>query len=518
MHEVILGAHVPCFFRFSCLSKLSYPRFIKLLCLCPVAAPTPLSSSLMPISPKMPRPNLRERLSYTVISPSVLTILGIALISSTIVALLPAKKPEGIPFWVMSPQIHRAYVPVIEEWNRNYPDKRFSIQLITDRAFERRMLSGFLAGTPVADLLELNTGIAPKAFLGPIDQVGFLDLTDRLHTEGLYAQFNEPSFAPFTSRGRIFGLPRSVSPVLLGYRSDLAAEAGISEVEIEQIETWEDYFRVMRPLMADQDGDGRPERYLISLAESDGGTLTALLLQNEGVIFDEDEQPAFANLRNAQVLASITTWLTGPQRTAIDVPLFTAAGHRQRLDGIVVGTLVPNWMLGSWKVENPQLAGKLKLMPLPAWERGGRRTTTIGGTMIGINKRSQHIEASWEMAKYLYMSAELAEQSFRENSMLTTVKSLWSLPFYNEPDPFCGGQVVGRMYIEQAPHVPRDPSSPYYSAAMEAIANVTMALREYADRHATYDVQSLTPEALRLLAAAEVNLKRRISRNDLFSE
>ncbi|KXU35942.1 hypothetical protein AXK11_05310 [Cephaloticoccus primus] len=465
-----------------------------------------------------PPPSLRERLSRTVFSPGAIIILIIAAISSTVVALIPAKEPEGIPFWVMSTQIHRAYVPVVAEWNRKHPEKRFGLQLITDRAFERRMLSGFLSGTPVADLLELNTGVAPKAFLGPVDQVGFLDLTDRLHEEGLYEQFNAPSFAPFTSRGRIFGLPRSVHPVLLGYRSDLAEAAGITEAQIQQIETWEDYFRVMRPLMADHNGDGRPDRYLISLSEKDGGLIVSLLLQNNGLIFDDDDRPAFASMRNARALATITTWLTGPNRTAIDVPLFTAAGHRQRLDGIVIGTPVPNWMLGTWKVENPQLAGKLKLMPLPAWERGGRRTTTLGGTMIGINKRGTHIEEAWEMAKYLYTSPELAEKSFRENSFLTPVKALWKLPFYDEPDPFCGGQIVGRMYIEQAPHVPRDPSSPYMGVASQFIASATMALRDYAERHGIYDADALAPEALRLLTEAQAALNKQISRNVLFTE
>ncbi|WP_197457021.1 ABC transporter substrate-binding protein [Cephaloticoccus capnophilus] len=461
-----------------------------------------------------PHPSLREKLSRTVFSFGALVILAIAVVTSVIVALIPAKDPEGIPFWVMSTQIHRAYVPVIAEWNRKHPEKRFGMQLITDRAFERRMLSGFLAGTPVADLLELNDGTAPKAFLGPIDQVGFLDLTDRIHAEGLYEQFNEPSFSAFTSRGRIFGLPRSVHPVLLAYRADLVEAAGI---DVSQIETWDDYFRIMRPLMADHDGNGRPDHYLLNLSENDTGLIISLLFQNDGLLFDENDALAFASPRNAHALATIVTWLTGPAQAAIDVPLFTAAGHRQRLEGIVIGMILPDWMLGSWKVENPQLAGKIKLMPLPAWERGGRRTTINGGTMIGINKRAEHIEQAWELAKHLYMSAELAEQSFRENSLITTVKALWSLPIYDEPEPYCGGQIVGRMYIDQAPHVPRKPSSPYAGLASEYVRNVTMALRAYAERTETYDVAALETEALRLLSEAQAALQKQIARN-LFSQ
>jgi len=51
-------------------------------------------------------------------------------------------------------------------------------------------------------------------------------------------------------------------------------------------------------------------------------------------------------------------------------------------------------------------------MPLPAFEPGGRRTSTTGSTMISINKRSPHIETCWEMAKNLYTSIEVAKDIY----------------------------------------------------------------------------------------------------------
>jgi len=173
------------------------------------------------------------------------------------------------------------------------------------------MLSGFLSGTPTADLIEVLIAVSPKAFLGPFDQVGFLDLTKRIHAEGLYERFNAPSFSPHTSRGRIFGLPHDVHPTLLAYRADLVEAAGI---DVSQIETWEDFPRVMRPLMEDFDGDGRPDRYLLNLSEMSGNTIVGLALQNNGLIFDEDDRPIFANERNARTLATLCTWITGPER------------------------------------------------------------------------------------------------------------------------------------------------------------------------------------------------------------
>jgi len=180
----------------------------------------------------------------------------------------------------------------------------------------------------------------PKACLGPLEQIGFLDITDRIYEKGLYEQFNETSFIQQARFGRFFGLPRYSTLVLLAYRSDLVEAAGITDEEIEQIETWEDYFRVMHPLMSDLDGNGRHDRYLLSLGDVSLEVIRMLVLQNDGIIFDESDRAAFANGHNARTLATLTTWVTGPGRVGIDVPLWGSAGHKQRLDGVVIGTMV----------------------------------------------------------------------------------------------------------------------------------------------------------------------------------
>ncbi|KXU34999.1 hypothetical protein AXK11_07485 [Cephaloticoccus primus] len=365
----------------------------------------------------------------------------------------------------------------------------------------------------MADLLEVHELMYPKAYLGPLDQIGFLDITDRLHSEGLYEQFNTPSLLQQSTRGHHFGLPRAVGPVLLAYRADLVEAAGISESEIEQIETWDDYFRVMRPLMVDLDGDGRPDRYLLSVSEMSQDVIRMLILQNDGVLFDKEEQPAFANERNARTLATIITWSTGEARIGTDVPLHGSAGHRQRLDGVVIGTPIPDWMLALWKRENPQIGGKIKFMPLPAFEAGGRRTSTLGDTMIGIHKHSARIEACWEMAKSLYTSLQVAEDVYRESGIITPFKPHWEASFYHEPDPFCGGQRVGSLFIEQAPHVPIRPSSPYTQVAFGHICTVAIQLRAFAEKNSIYEIEPLAAEALRLLRKEQYKLQNLIRRN-----
>jgi len=157
-------------------------------------------------------------------------------------------------------------------------------------------------------------------------------------------------------------------------------------------------------------------------------------------------------------------------------------------------------------------------MPVPAFERGGRRTSTTGSTMISINKRSPHIETCWEMAKELYTSFEVTEHVYRETGGVTAYKAHWDAPFYHEPDPFCEGQRTGTLFIEQIPNLPISPASPYQNLAYSELVNAMVALRAYAEKHDIYDAERLAPEALRLLQISQDQLQRLMERNVFLSE
>ena len=455
---------------------------------------------------------LRRLLTFG--SPGVALIALLAAAAALILWLVPVAPREPTQFWIFAKQHQAVYRDLLVRWNRAHPGGRVEMSLVNGAVLDQRLLSGFLTGTPVADVMEVERSIAGRAFTGPIADVGFVDLTERLQAEGLLDGINRPSLSPWTSRGHIFGIPHDVHPVMLMYRADLVEAAGI---DVRQIETWDDYFRVMAPLRQDLDGDGRVDRDLLNYSAADPYGTEVLLLQAGGAIFDAAERPCFDRPGNAAILARLATWLTGSHRVSRFADINTASGQQLIVDGLVVGVMAPDWLAGTFKQQIPGLAGKVRLMPLPAWQRGGRRTSVFGGTMLALAKTSRTPEVNWEFAKAIYLSREMATALYRSTCIISPFKANWSDPAYDEPDPYFRGQPVGRLYVGLAPHVPERTSSPFNMLATRRLATCLTALVAYAEDRRVDEPAALEAEAQRQLAAAQREFTALIARNVFLS-
>lgn len=446
---------------------------------------------------------------FGVFSLGTWIVAFLAVCSSIVVAVAPAGDRAGKSMWTFARLHQQLYEPKVIEWNYGHPPG-VHMTLMGIPALEQRMLSGFLSRTPTADLIEAERRIAARAFTGPLESVGFVDLTDRLRNEGLDAQINGPSLSPWSSRGRVFGLPHDIHPVMLAYRADIIEGAGI---DLEHVATWSEFITALKPLMRDADGDGKPDRYLLNFWETHFDQLEVLILQAGGRFFDDTGRPDIASDVNAMVLATLVSWCYGPERICADAPEFSASGNQLILEGYVLAALMPDWMCNVWRNEMPQLAGKIKLIPIPAWTRSGSRTSVRGGTMLGISRDATDFEELWAFAKHLYLSRELARELYRAGDIVTPVKALWDDPIYDEPDPYFSNQRKGRLYLDLAPSVPVRTSSPYNRLAQLRTQDALVSLGRYARDRGVYSHEVLRIEARRLLEIAQAAVARELDRN-----
>jgi arabinosaccharide transport system substrate-binding protein len=151
----------------------------------------------------------------------------------------------------------------------------------------------------------------------------------------------------------------------------------------------------------------------------------------------------------------------------------------------------------------PNMAGKFKVMPLPAWTKGGRRTSVLGGTMLGITKACRDPDAAWAFAKQLYFAPETARHLYATYRIVSPIKANWSLPCYDESDEFFSHQPLGRLYLNLAAEVPERISSPYYSSAGSIFGDAVVAVCRHVEQNGLTDPAAVEPEARRQLDKAQ---------------
>jgi arabinosaccharide transport system substrate-binding protein len=432
---------------------------------------------------------------------AALTILGIALISGLGLLLQPIpKKTTTLTLWTFAKTHHDAYKEAIPAFEAKHPGVKVDVQLVHGQAVTQRLQAAFWADLDVPDLVEVEISSAGSFFRGPLDSIGFADITDRVKQEGLLEKMVAARFAPYTRKGRIFGLPHDVHPVQLAYRRDIFEQEGI---DVNAIETWDDFIAVGRKLTIPG------KRYMIELSDTGRDNVETMLFQRGGGYFDPEGNCILDNAAAVETMRFYVPLVAGPKKignTLGDQQILTKAVE----DGYLLCLIAPDWRTKSFEMDIPRMAGKMGLMPLPAVRRGGPRTSTWGGTMLGITKNCQNQDLAWEFAKHLYLNNKDLADRFRGTNIIPPVRDAWNLPAFNEPRPYWSNQPLGATYAKLASEVPFQYTSPFISLAKNKLSEALVACTQYYNQNGENGFDAFVEQRLRQ-SAQEV--RRMIARN-----
>jgi arabinosaccharide transport system substrate-binding protein len=419
--------------------------------------------------------------------PAPLAILLLSLITGVGLLLwAPVAHPAGYraPDLVLAtfvPEqaaVYRAALPQFERENHCV----VQIELVDQKALKSRLQSALQVGADVPDIVELMYGTIGVFTKGPLDDVCLVDLTDKIKDSGLYDRLVTNRLSKWSSRGHVFALPHDVHPVMLAYRSDLAAQYGI---DVSKLTTWDEFSRVGRELVKKtMRPDGVPEHYMIDLPTDGNDELILLLLQHGVGVFDAEGHVSFDCEKALDVVCWYVKQISGPGR--ISFPCGEGQNFAKAvIDGLCLFYFCPDWRSNRIQIEIPSVAGKMSLMPLPAWSPGEIRTSTWGGCGLAFTKQCRNFDLAWKLAMYLYYDPQQLGPRFAATHILPPLKSAWSRPEYHEADPYYGGLSLGQVYSQLAPQVPEEHDTAYTALAnaklSEAFTNTSIYYQQHGD-------------------------------------
>ncbi len=402
-----------------------------------------------------------------------MVMLVLFLISSVFIFAPSEEKGKNFEFWVFAPTHYEEYQARLPIFEAQHPG--INVQLINfGGTMHDKLLTALLSDFGAPDVVEVEITSIGRFLKGAIDEVGFVDLRPRLESEGWMDKLVVSRFTPWSYRDRIFGIPHDLHPVVLLYRDDLFKASG---VEMTKIETWDDFIAAGKKATRDLDGDGKIDQYAIVLDRKTESDYFNLLLQRGGGFFDVDGNVIIDNDIAIETLEFFTSLFNEHK---IATPVYgnwhgDPSNYAAMQEGKILSVLAPDWYVGLLKSQVPQMSGKWKAISMPAWEHGGRRTTTRGGTMIGITKQCKDPDLAWELLKFTYFDRSGLINRYETTSIIPPLKAAWDAPIYKKPDAYLGGQSIGELFIELAPDLPPRYQNPYWSEAADLLNDAIFA-------------------------------------------
>lgn len=335
------------------------------------------------------------------------------------------------------------------------------VQIAYGDMHDRLQISIQSGGVGAPDISDVEQGRFGGFLRGGGDP-GFVELNALLdgggHTENLVSARQ----ALYTSMGSVYGIEHALTPVVLYYRADVWEGAGFDPQEFV---TWDDFVDAARAIVA-ENSDVVP----LPIFER----LPVVLLRQQGADwFNADGE---VTMDSAESIA-VMDWLLAlkDEGIAAQTPAGDALWAAFK-DGTMISMVGADWYGGFFKDNAPELTGKWKAAPLPAFEEGGRRTSVYGGTGATVVATSDHVEEALSFLEFAMLSIEGNVRRFELTTLWPPYIPAMADDRLHAADEYFSGQDLGALFADVGPEAPpqwqsafRSQLNSLYAAAFQDI-------------------------------------------------
>jgi lactose/L-arabinose transport system substrate-binding protein len=397
----------------------------------------------------------RRRLPTIITTVLILAVVGSLLASLNLGGHAPASYAPLDPAKLTRPQQLKGRVTawswniaakslksLLPAFNQRYPGVEVNVDM-NGANVQTRLLLSLSSGRGAPDIAQLQNYEAPR-----YTATGrFTDLT-------AVAKKYEHDFPPATwanclHDGKIYAIPWDIGPCAVFYKRDLFAKY---QIDPEKIETWDDFIAAGKVLLQKSGGKTK----MLPLSPGNLNLFYEILLQQvDGQVFDGQARIAIASDKSRRCVELMKQMLDAGICANVDE--FTQewfAGLNNDFIATYPGAV---WLGGSIKDSAGEYGGKKTewgVFKLPAMDRGGLRTSNRGGSVLAIPDQCPNKEAAWAFIEYALCTREGQVAQYANFDLFPGYLPALKDPFFEQPDPFYGGQQVRALFADRVTDVP----------------------------------------------------------------
>ena len=264
----------------------------------------------------------------------------------------------------------KALVESAKSFNQKYPKIKVNVQEygLAQNVYERYSVI-LSSGVGVPDIIQIESDYVqtfaetyPQYFF---DMNGYIDIDGKVDPSKISTSYD--------SEGKLVSIPWDSGPVVMFYREDLFNQAGI---DINSIITFEDYISAGKKLK-----EKFPNITMTGLPfTQDENLFRCLLVANKSYYLNNKGEITVASSKAIETLQMIKRLIDeGVAKNTINWDGGIVANKNGELASWIMG----GWWGGTIKDQMPEMKGKWKIAPIPAFPDGARASSS-GGAGLSI--------------------------------------------------------------------------------------------------------------------------------------
>ena len=380
---------------------------------------------------------------------SILLLLSLLIGAGT----ASAQEDVTLTIWTFGSFFTDFYEGIEADYKEIAPHVSIVVEEIQGGQLWDNLQGAFVAGVGAPDIADIEQGAISRFLKGEPGLVPLNDLIAPYEDDYIMAKTGL-----YAHQGAIYGIDHCLCPVVLYYRHDIFADAGIEM----PVATWDEFVEAASAL-AEQGIAG------LVLSDRGWGDYYIVLLQSGSPgFFDADGNVIVDSPENIAVLE----WYLGLLESGVAIATENSqTTYGLMAEGKIAAAIGADWYGGFIKNNVADTAGLWRAAPLPAFEAGGARTSTHGGTAYTITSQSDHPEEAWAFIEFALFNEENKIFEWEVNNLIPPVLSHLDNEKLLQPDPFFDNQSLGELYLELAPEVPYQARGPWFNEASTLVAN-----------------------------------------------